>query len=165
MSDAHFPAGQRLTLDMAFEAFRLLHMPAKNLSATTRRGYTYDVAEGLAYLEQGGTHYVDQLDLARIQGYLAALDGRGLTGNSRRRKVIALKAFLRYLEDQGLLRAAFSAGLIWPHANQDEPRALTKEPSKNNMNISSRRLYYGHGQRGDRGEPGEQVGADLAPVD
>ncbi len=100
-------------------------MPAKNWSATTRRGYTYDVAELLAYLEEDDTTYCDQLDVRRINQYFSSLDGRGLKGNSRRRKVIAVKSFLAYLISQTILGPDFGHNIIWPAAQEDEPRALT----------------------------------------
>ena len=115
----------RTTLAEAFENFTLFYMPAKNWSATTRRGYTYDVAELLAYLEEDDTTYCDQLDVRRINQYFSSLDGRGLKGNSRRRKVIAVKSFLAYLISQTILGPDFGHNIIWPAAQEDEPRALT----------------------------------------
>lgn len=116
----------RLAYSQAFDGFVLTYMPARNWSKATRRGYTYDVSELLEYLDKDGSHFCDQLDVNRINAYLSTLDARGLKGNSRRRKVIAIKAFLTYLiEHTKTLHQDFGSTIIWPAAQEDEPRALT----------------------------------------
>src|SRR5579875_2026086 len=122
----HFPKGKRHSLTEAFDAYRLIELPAQNRAATTRRGYTYDIAELLKHLDAAGVTAVDQLDLAQLQRYLAHLDSRGLAGSTRQRKVAAIKAWLTYLAGQKLLHQDFSAGLIWPKVDRKEPRPLTK---------------------------------------
>jgi integrase/recombinase XerC len=98
-------------------------MPARNLSPETRRGYTYDLSEWVATMPPFLP--VSALSTDVIAHYLSTLDGRGLKGATRHRKVAAIKTFLRYLEREGEVSVDFSSRISWPEVQRDEPRALS----------------------------------------
>jgi site-specific recombinase XerD len=115
------PPNQPL-LSEAFSDFCSLEMPALHLSPVTRVGYTYDLSE---WLSQMPSLYVSHLSTERIQLYLTQLEERGLKSSTRRRKVAAIKTFLRYLEREGSLPPDYSDSLVWPERPGHEPQALT----------------------------------------
>ena len=110
------------TLEEALIAFCEVYMPSRNLSQTTRRGYRYDLEEWLSSIK---TSTVSELSTQAIQRYISTLDQKGLKGSTRHRKVAAIKTFLKYLEEQGILPKDFGARIIWPEVQRDEPRALS----------------------------------------
>jgi len=110
------------SLEEAFSAFCQMYMPARNFSMQTRRGYRYDLTE---WLSQVGQISVKSISTLSIQRYLSQLDEQGLKGTTRHRKIAAIKTFLRFLEEQGVLPKNFSSSLVWPRVIRDEPRPLS----------------------------------------
>jgi len=85
----------------------------------------YDVGK---WLNSVTITYVDELDLQVINGYFSHGGRQFLRPNSKRRKIIALTAFLVYLEDVlHLLPKGFANSIIWPERDKEELRPLTKE--------------------------------------
>lgn len=120
----------KLLLADAFEQFTQFYMPALNYSPITRRGYSFDVREFLDWITGDGARFCNDLAVDRINLYLSTLDGRGLRGNSRRRKVIAIKAFLGYLTSCKIIPTDFGSTIIWPAQEEDEPKPLSKDQYK-----------------------------------
>ncbi len=99
------------TLEEGFSAFCQVYMPGRNFTAATRRGYRYDLAEWIGSLQ---VTQVKAISTLAIQPYLSQLDAQGLQGSTRQRKIAAIKTFLRFLEEQGVLPKDFSSILVWP---------------------------------------------------
>src|SRR5512144_2790492 len=123
MNEPGSQAQQELSLTEALARLCDVEMPVRNLSPETRRGYTYDLTEWVATMPPSLP--VSALSTDAISHYLSALDGRGLKGSTRHRKVAAIKTFLRFLEREGDLPREFSARISWPEVQRDEPRALS----------------------------------------
>src|SRR5512144_2332865 len=123
MNEPGSQAQQELSLTEALARLCDVEMPVRNLSPETRRGYTYDLTEWVATMPPSLP--VSALSTDVIAHYLFTLDGRGLKGSTRHRKVAAIKTFLRYLERQGEVPPDFSTRVSWPEVQRDEPRALS----------------------------------------
>ena len=116
---------QGVALADVYRKFVEIYLPSKYGSPITRRGYTYDVQE---WLDQAQITYVSDLDLEVVQSYLTTGKNLRLKESTRQRKVAALKAFFTYLEQTlQLLPEDFSAAMIWPKVEKDDPRYLTPE--------------------------------------
>ena len=119
MNEPGSQAQQELSLTEALARFCDVEMPVRNLSPDTLRGYTYDLTEWVATMPPFLP--VSALSTDVIAHYLSTLDGRGLKGSTRHRKVAAIKTFLRYLEREGHLPPDFSTRVSWPEVQRDNP--------------------------------------------
>lgn len=118
---------QELTLAGALRLFENVYMASRNLGAKTRREYRTDVAQLISFLAKGGTTKPEKVGLADLQGFLAELDAKGLTGITRRRKTSSIKSFFGFLHSNGLVSNDPSKQLIPPEREHKEPRFLTTQ--------------------------------------
>ena len=125
------------TLAQAVALFETVGMPARNLAARTRREYTHDLHDLLAYLEQHGTTRLETVSLRDLEGYLAELDRRGLKGSSRNRKTHTLKTFFKFLHAHGVIPANVAERLVAPKPNKREPRFLSEEEYRRLLRVCS----------------------------
>ncbi len=70
-------------------------------SQHTRRAYSYDVREFVAWAERGGAPDLAAIEHRTLRRYLAYLDTRGLARGTIARKASAVRAFLRYAHRRG----------------------------------------------------------------
>ena len=113
-----------ITLDHASKAFRQ-SLAAANASPATIRAYLDDVEQFVAWFrEQSVLERADQVERQDIEGFLACLGERGITGTSRRRKLCALRRFFSCLRDDGLVPAEPTAGIRRPKAEERTPQIL-----------------------------------------
>ena len=119
-------AAAALTFRAALERYTSVHMAARNYAPATRRHYTDDLHDLIAFLESGGCPGPDAVTAEDLQGYLAHLDTRGLAGASRRRKTYACKSFFAFLHRAGLIPVDVAGDLAPPRAEQKEPRFLSR---------------------------------------
>jgi integrase/recombinase XerC len=115
------------TLRDALARYQRVHMPARNYAPKTRRSYADDLADLVAHLERRGREAPEAVTLADLEGWLAALDRRGLAGASRRRKTYAARSFFAFLARGGLIVHDPAAELIPPRAERKEPRVLSRD--------------------------------------
>jgi site-specific recombinase XerD len=102
-----------------------------NKAPLTRETYTRDLLDLFRFLgERFGLASVDQVALAHLEGYLAHLDGRGLKGTTRRRKVAATRSFFRFCAHKQLSDHDPAAQLIPPDREYHQPRVLTEAEYK-----------------------------------
>jgi site-specific recombinase XerD len=114
------------SLDEALREFELVFMPSRNWSAKTRRSYHFDLTDLVTFLRHRGKTTPPAIDLFDLEAYLADLDRRGLKGTSRRRRVYAIKSFVSFLRDSGLVSNNVAQRLIPPKAEKKEPRVLSQ---------------------------------------
>ncbi len=122
---------QSLTFEEALEQYRELLLASRNLAPRTRREYTNDLLDLFAFLRS--RHHlttVAQVDRRHLESYLAELDARGFTGNTRRRKVASIRSFFLFLDDQAFVEFNPARKLIPPEREHLEPRVLTESEYK-----------------------------------
>ena len=115
-----------MTVQQALTVFLTREVAARSYASATRRTYTHDLREFLRTLPEDTL--TEQLSLAQVKQYLATLDQRGLSSATKRRKMAALKSFIRFLEEEEppLLSPSFSRKIPLPQVERREPRYLSK---------------------------------------
>ena len=94
------------------------------LSEHTRRAYTHDVREFVAWCERGGCPDPAALDHRSVRRYLAYLQTRGFARPTIARKAAAVRSYARYLRRRGVLHRDVAAAVQTPK----EPRRLPRVP-------------------------------------
>ncbi len=99
----------------------------RGLSDNTRTAYGTDLTSFFDYL---GTRKVDRVsDVSRsvVLDYLMHERDRGISVNSVSRRLVAIKMFLRYLEQEGLVQSNVAEVMDSPKLWQILPRVLSPE--------------------------------------
>jgi len=99
----------------------------ENVSANTLRAYAADLRQFLGYMELN----TGKLDLLLLRGWLADLYNQNLSPVSMRRKVAALRSFLRFLVREGVVAVNVARLLATPKAPRKIPRVMTAEQTNN----------------------------------
>ncbi len=73
------------------------------LSSRTREAYGRDIMALLRYVEACGARAIGDITRRMLLEFLHAERARGLSVNSLSRRLVAIKAFFRYLQSEGLL--------------------------------------------------------------
>ncbi len=92
-----------IVLSEALIDYRDVFMASRNLAARTRLEYVRDQEGLIAFLESKcAVSDPTKVERKHLEAYLAELDRRGFTGNTRRRKVASIRSFFTFLEDFGI---------------------------------------------------------------
>mgnify|MGYP006302296005 CR=1 FL=1 len=75
----------------------------RGLSENTRDAYAKDLATFAAFLTRGGVRSFNEVQRKQIVDFLMAEKDRGMSVNSISRRLVAVKVFFRYLQQEGLL--------------------------------------------------------------
>jgi len=110
------------TLNAALEQYGAVYLTSRNLAPRTRREYTNDLKDLVAFLrERCALDQPQPVERRHLEEYLAELDSRGFAGSTRRRKVASIRSFFGYLEDQGLISQSPARKLIPPSGSTASP--------------------------------------------
>ena len=101
-------------------------MAARNLAPRSRVIYETDVTQFLQYLQTLKVKDLKETAPRHIMSYLAELDRRGLTGVTRRRKLIVIRGFFKWLKVNEQVAANPAQHVELPQREEKEPRFLTK---------------------------------------
>ena len=115
------------TIAQAIALFETVGMPARNLSALTRRSYANDLGHLHRFLESRGITELAGLNLKHLEAYQAEMDRRGYSSATRNRKTQAIRVFFQFLHRQEVLADNVAARLIPPPIQKREPRFLSEE--------------------------------------
>jgi len=92
------------------------------MSGHTRRAYTHDVDEFVAWCERGGCPDAAALDHRAVRRYLAYLQTRGFSRASIARKAASVRAYVRHLRRRGTLTRDVGATVQAPKGARRLPR-------------------------------------------
>src|SRR3977135_2543815 len=92
------------------------------VSEHTRRAYTHDVDEFVAWCERGGCKNASKLDHKSLRRYFAYLQTRGFGKASISRKAASVHAYVRYLRRHGVVARDIAARLHTPRGPKKLPR-------------------------------------------
>lgn len=73
------------------------------LSKNTREAYSTDLKRFVAFLEKSGIRSCNEITRKQILNFLAVEKEGGISVNTIARRLVAIKVFMRYLQDEGLL--------------------------------------------------------------
>jgi site-specific recombinase XerD len=88
----------------------------------TRRAYTHDVEEFVAWCERGGCRDAAAVDHRALRRYLAYLQTRGFSRPTIARKTAAVRAYVRYLRRHGVVPHDVAFDVRAPKGRQKLPR-------------------------------------------
>jgi integrase/recombinase XerD len=118
--------GRIATLQQAIQLFATTGMPAKNLSAHTRKNYLHDLEDLLQFLTDRGVTTLADVSLRHLQAYQAEMDKRGYASSTRNRKTQSIRILFQFLQVQGITEQNIAAKLIPPSIQKQEPRFLSE---------------------------------------
>lgn len=97
----------------------------KGLSPNTRAAYANDLQTFLAYLRTCGVSSINAVRRNHITGFLLAQKDQGLSTNSLCRRLVAIKVFFRFLQQEGLLASNITEAMESPKVWKMLPGTLT----------------------------------------
>jgi len=100
-------------------------MLERGLSKNTHAAYAMDLEAFLAYLQQRSFSTLNDVKREDILQFLLAEKKRGLGANSLSRRLVAIKVFFRYLQQENLLRANVTESMDSPRLWKVLPDTLT----------------------------------------
>jgi integrase/recombinase XerC len=118
----------------------------ENVSEHTLRAYAADLRQFLEFAASGRdpAPCPETIDLPLLRAWLADLYHRGLSPVSTRRKVAALRSFLRFLVQQGSLEINSARFIGAPKAPKTIPRVMTAEQTCNLLDAAAGRRERPH---------------------
>lgn len=97
----------------------------RGLSQNTRAAYGGDLSAFLAFLEARGVASINSVTRAHVLAFLMDQKDRGLSTNSISRRLVSIKVFFRYLQQEGLLRRNVTETMDSPRLWKVLPGTLT----------------------------------------
>jgi len=101
-------------------------LQAREKALNTIKNYACDLTELGQFCESKGLDF-QKLGLKELEAYHEALKSKGLRPNSRRRKIMTAKTFLRYLSGRMDVSTVGSEKLIVPEKVEKPPRLVPQE--------------------------------------
>lgn len=108
-------------------------------SEHTRRAYSHDVAEFVAWAERGGCPDPQDADHRALRRYLAYLDTRGFATRTVARKAAAVRAYLRYLRRHGAIERDPGRSLRTPKGEARLPRVPRRDEAATMLDAAAAR--------------------------
>lgn len=97
----------------------------RGLSPHTRSAYASDLTRWLAFLQRKGVHTANAVCRKHILDYLLWEKDEGLGATSLARRLVAIRVFLRYLQQEGLLGANVTESMDSPRLWRLLPETLS----------------------------------------
>jgi len=115
----------------------LAELTRRGASPHTLRNYRSDLEQFAAYFEPPGeaAPLLENLDLDTLREWLSDLYDRGLTVASIRRKMAAVRAMFKYLQQEGVISQNIAARLRKPKAIQRLPEVMSAEKTNNLLDL------------------------------
>lgn len=117
----------------------------KGLSPHTRAAYGNDLKRLLLFLQRKGVSSINALTRRHLLDYLMWEKEQGLGPNSLSRRLVAIRVFLRYLQQEGLLTSNVTDTMDSPRLWKLLPATLS--PKEVEELLDAPRLDRGHGLR------------------
>ena len=97
----------------------------RGLSPHTRTAYQTDLKRLLAFLQRKGIHSANAITRKALLDYLMWEKDQGLGATSLARRLVAIRVFLRYLQQEGLLAGNVTEGMDSPRIWRLLPETLS----------------------------------------
>ncbi len=119
----------------------------RGLSDHTRRAYQADLAQFMAYLEQNGIGGVNDLTRRDITNFLLAEKDRAMAPATLARRLVAIKVFLRFLQQEGMLNANAADAMDSPRLWKMLPDTLSPEEVERLLQTPEKTTSLGYRDR------------------
>src|SRR5215218_1646780 len=122
------PQPNRPTIDETVTAF-LRTMRGANKSEATITAYRTDLSQFARFLTETNCTIITPADIRRadIAEYLSHLAEQGISGNTRARKLAAIREYFRFLENEGLVPSNPTLGVAPPKKERGSRTALRSD--------------------------------------
>lgn len=97
----------------------------KGLSPNTRSAYASDLTRFLSFIQRAGVSTLNKLTRRQLLDYLMWEKEHGLNASSLSRRLVAIRVFLRYLQQEGLLAGNVTETMDSPKIWKLLPSTLT----------------------------------------
>jgi integrase/recombinase XerD len=97
----------------------------RGLSDNTRQAYASDLSAFMAFLRERGVESLNAVKRQQVLDFLMDQRDRGLSTNTVSRRLVAIKVFFRYLQQEGLLTANVTELMESPRLWKILPGTLT----------------------------------------
>lgn len=99
----------------------------RGLSDNTQRAYVADLELFLAYLRESSVRSINSVTRGHVLSFLLQEKDRGMSARSIARRLVAIKVFFRYLEQEGLLKDNVTDAMDSPKLWKVLPDTLSYE--------------------------------------
>jgi integrase/recombinase XerC len=108
-----------------------------HLSVHTRSAYQRDLKVLLEFCNTQNINHWQEIDGRQMRSFVAWRHRQGIGGRSLQRNLSAIRAFYRYLIDQGLARQNPGTGVFAPKTGSKLPKALDPDQATQLVNIDA----------------------------
>ena len=115
----------------------------RGLSENTRTAYEGDLKTFLAFLQARGISSINSVKRQGILEYLTEQQDRGLGTSSISRRLVSIKVFFRYLQQEGLLRSNVTDTMDSPKLWKVLPSVLTTKEVERLLDAPSPQTAHG----------------------
>jgi site-specific recombinase XerD len=115
-----------ITLRNALDDYKTVYMPYRNFAERTRVEYQNDLEDLADFLEKSGINHVKEIGLPIIERYVAHLEKKGFASLTRKRKVVAIRSFLSFLNQDGYIQTNIAKKIVLPFTESTTPQVLTQ---------------------------------------
>ena len=115
------------TIRGAIRYFEVVGMPNRQLAERTRQEYGKDLRSLASFLEDRGVIKIDQVSLAHLEVYQAAMKAWDYSRPTQQRKTCAIRTFFRFLYEHGVTQTEVADRLIPPKTPARLPEHLTRQ--------------------------------------
>jgi integrase/recombinase XerC len=122
-------------LDSEINLTRSFLETIQHLSPHTQKAYQRDLTTLLEYCKIQGVDKWRDLDGRQMRGYAAWRHRQGIGGKSLQRNLSAVRAFYRYLINQGIADQNPAQGILAPKTPRNLPRALDVDQAAHLVSI------------------------------
>ena len=89
------------SISSVIDAYFEVYLASRGAAVETREHYRIDLRQLGEYLPSVGVKTINLVQRIHVEGFLADLDRLGVTNNTRRRKLAAVKSFFKFAEESG----------------------------------------------------------------
>ncbi len=112
-------------MEHLIEEFTLYLFAVKKMSANTIASYKRDLLKLISFMEERGVYDILDVTVDRISNYLKYLQEENLSNSSIVRNVTSIKAFFRYLLENGNIEENPAEDIRAPKIEKKMPRVLS----------------------------------------
>lgn len=101
-------------------------MAYRNFAERTREEYQNDLEDFIEFAEKAGVSQAQETGLPIVERFIAALEHKGSSSLTRKRKVVAIRSFLSFLYQDGYIHSNIGSRIIVPFTESKTPHVLTQ---------------------------------------
>lgn len=99
----------------------------RRLAENTLDGYLRDLTDLIRYLQEAGIGELGEVRPHHLSAYMARLRGLARSNATVQRRAVSIRAFFRYLTEEGLIAANPALSIEAPRNERKPPRVLSEE--------------------------------------